>query len=317
MTNLRTPLALGLVLIITGCQSNRPVTNDDPIDAYDRQIIELAEEAMQRGDTARAAELYERSLERARLADDATRLITAAERTTRALIASGRSRQVGIILDEAELAAQRLGLRHAGLHLLRAAAELREGRSEQAILTIQPLLTSDIPTDDDQRLDAYVIAGHAELDLGRPAKAELAWHDATAIAALLRQPSGAARTLRLEGRLAYESGDLDRASIAYDLEADRWREARGYLPMAQSLHRAARVYAESVRSDLAADRALRAGMSFMAQRRDAEAAEALHLALATAREAGDATRLRLAGEALIALRDRQDQSPDEESPIAE
>ncbi|WP_428387065.1 hypothetical protein [Mucisphaera sp.] len=292
-------------LCLIGCRSQPDVeVRETAVYRQAVQIGQLADESMAVGEPGRAADLYLRALEHARRLDDPGLQVMMAERAARALLASGRAREVLLILDEAEIAAARTGQSAAELVLLRAATALRDGQAEVVLERLAFLIGNGSSVTAGQRLDALTLAAHAELDLGRIERADGLWRVAIGEASLIGTPSAAARTLRLEGRLAYATSQLSLAAEAYDLEAERWREAQAHLPMAQALARAANVYAELGASDRAADRALRAGLSLRAQRQDGAAAESLHLALAAAHQSADRTRERLARQALAEVRER-------------
>lgn len=289
------------VCMLSACRSLEPSTNET-VERDQNRMQGLAHEAMSRGDVDRATSLYLRQLDEARRTDNPESLIDAAAWATRALIASGRFREIDPILSEAELAAERVGRPDAALTLLRSAVQRRDGQVEQAILNAQRILLGEIPSTRDQQLEALLLAGHAELDRGQLDNALLALTDARHLARELNTPSARARAVRLEARLAEERQAWAEAARLGDLEAGYWRLSHRYRAMAYALHRSARAHARAGDGALAADRALRAGLSLRAQGQDDDAREALHLAIAAASEAQDTTRLRLAEKTLDELK---------------
>lgn len=264
-------------LILAGCGTAQPAREPAPTpDAYFQRMITSGHAAFERGDVARAAELYANAWTRAQIMDRPAAMGAAAYNLALCKIALGEWTAAQRLLQAARTELTRINdpaidtwvleaevLRHlkqpeAAWAATEAALTRIDGRRAERMAEIQV-----------RTLRALMALEQADLDT-----AQAEWDRAEAI--LPRRPGRRvpARLAEVQGRMAWANDDPAAAAAAFDAEADFYRADGRFPDMARALQRAGRAHERAVTPDQAADRYFRAARHHAAS---GNAAKALHL----------------------------------------
>lgn len=282
--------ALLAVILLTGCGTARPAREPaEARDAYYHRMITSGHAAFERGDLARAAELYENAWVRAQVMDRPTALGTAAYNLALVKVALGDWTEAHRLLRAARAELERAGdptaetwvleaevLRHLNQHdqawaLTDEALEQFGGQrgfrsGEIQLRTLRALLA--LEQDNVERARPEFDRANALRTRGTPAR--------------LR-----ARLAEVHGRLAWAADDPLAAAEAFDAEAQYYRAEGRFPDMARALVRSGQAYEAAQEWETAADRYVRAARHFMARDQRPEALRWLERAIPVVEQANN------------------------------
>lgn len=249
-----------LALLLAACGSTRSPEPRDP--ALDARAA-AARDAYDQGNTALAADLYARALDRARLGDADVDVADHAYNRALCLMELGDLDGARTLLKESRSAFARAGLDDADAALAEARlfylAHDAEGArgAARALLAREPRAAL--------RVEALVLLGEVGCEGGDAAEARRALSEAAAISLDPKSdPLALSHVHRLAGSVAVLERDSAEAARSCDKEAFWAREARAYRAMADALERAGDAYRAAGDPVAAAERYYRAGRSRLA-----------------------------------------------------
>ncbi len=261
-------------ILLTGCGTGRPSRAPaEARDAYYHRMLTSGHAAFERGDLARAAELYENAWVRAQVMDRPTALGTAGYNLALVKIALGDRPEAHRLLRAARAELERAGdpteetwvleaevVRHLGQHdqawaitdeaLERFGGQRGFRSGEIQLRTLRALLA--LEQEDDER----------------------AWPEFDRAIALRTRgtaPRLRARLAEVRGRLAWAADDPLTAAESFDAEARYYRTEGRFPDMARALVRAGQAFEAAQEGEAAADRYVRAARHFMARDQHPEA----------------------------------------------
>lgn len=250
-------VCVALLALVAGCRSPAPVSGPAEVrDAYFHRMITSGHAAFQRGDIARAAELYENAWIRAQVMDRPALLAASAYNLALCRIALGDLDEGLNLLRSAYAEMARMG--DPGVDALIAKAEVlrRLSRSDEAWQVSATLLAQSAPRT--LRLQNHSLRALMALDAndGETARAELeqARRQVRRQTPLRLQ----ARLAEAEGRFAVYNQDLQAAADAFDRAALLYRDEGRFADMARALAEAAALHARLSDRAAAVDRYFRA-----------------------------------------------------------
>jgi hypothetical protein len=270
-----------LTLCVAACSGTRagrttPVARD----AYYQRVSTSALAAFDRGDPVRAAELYRQALQRARAMDRASEISAAAYHTGIALAASGEWAASRIYFAEAMAEADRAGESRLDAWLADAEAAWQTGQQDDAWAQTEAMLVAldnvDAPS---WLLHIYLLRALMATEVGTLDVARENLALAQSIQARSRDRRLSARLMQAEGALLLAEESPLLAAVAFDREAQIYRDAEAYKDMAVALARAGDAYELADDDAMAADRYFRAARSFHAQQLPAQALRQIEAAL--------------------------------------
>jgi tetratricopeptide (TPR) repeat protein len=271
---------LYLMAMLTGC--GKRAVSPQPADSLQEQLDHAAYTAFHQGNFEEAVRLYDQSLQRAYLRDDAEAIAKALYNlaisharlhhvdTARAFLQEARTILASI--PEAQL---------ADVFLEEAEVAYRQGDLDGAWRLIDEGLKATLPAPDAVKMALHLLRGRIaaerrDLSLARQALAasDQYRHDSLTTAA----------RAQLVGSIALLEDKPLYAATVFDQEADLHRSALNYTAMCGALMRAGEAYADAGAWQQAANRFLRAGRSAQLQGMTREAIDWLERAIATGRK---------------------------------
>jgi tetratricopeptide (TPR) repeat protein len=274
-----------------------------PVPAAQQELLQLSSSArlaFERGDVPQAVTLYQRALAKARAADEAPAIASAAYNLAACHLSLGQYARARELLREARAEAVRAGGSPADIVLLDAKAARSQGADAEAMAIGDQLLTdATLGAGDSHRMQVHLLKARISIQKRDLATARLSLDKArelepgvksSALAASLAELTG--RALLLENQPAQAAEHLDRA-------AGQYKESRLYREMAQATAAAAGAWRDAGKKDLAAGRYYLAARSAFGQGDRAWARTWLALAgeLSVAADASLSQRIKsLAGE---------------------
>lgn len=246
-----------IVAVGSACRSPRPAGGPAEVrDAYFHRMITSGHAAFQRGDIARAAELYENAWVRAQVMDRPAMLAASAYNLALCQIALGELDAGYQLLRSAY--AEMVRIKDPGVDALIAKAEVlrRLNRSEEAWAVSDRLLAESAPRP--VRLQNHSLRALLALDVNNGEKAELELEQAHRQVRRQTPVRLLARVAEVEGRLALYNDDRESAAAAFDRAAMLYRDEGRFPDMARVLADAADLYAEMGSRHEAVDRYFRA-----------------------------------------------------------
>lgn len=249
-----------LAVLLAACGSTRP---PEPRDPALHDYAAAARDAYEQGNSAVAADLYARALDRARLADADADVADHAYNRALCLADLGDLDAARTLLKESRSAFARAGLDDADAALAEARlscmAHDAAGAREAALALLARKPSAAL------RAEALVLLGEIACAEGDAAEARRALSEA---AAIRLDPASDQLALshvrRLAGSVAVLEKDFAEAARLCDEEASLAREARSYGAMAEALERAGDAHRAAGDPAAAAERYYRAGRSRLA-----------------------------------------------------
>jgi tetratricopeptide (TPR) repeat protein len=249
-----------LALLLAACGSTRPPEPRDPVlDDY----AAAARDAYDQGNTALAADLYAKALDRARLGDADVDVADHAYNRALCLADLGDLDGARTLLKECRSAFARAGLDDADAALAEARLSYMARDAEGARAAARAFLARKPAAA--LRAEALVLLGEIACADGDAVEARRALSEA---AAIRLDPASDQLALshvhRLKGSVAVLEKDFAEAARSCDEEAAWAREARAYGAMADALERAGDAHRAAGDPAAAAGRYYRAGRSRLA-----------------------------------------------------
>jgi tetratricopeptide (TPR) repeat protein len=252
------------VIAGAGCASGRGPTV--PVDAVVRELAGSARVAYERGEAARAAELYQRALARARLVDDADESARNAYNLALCRMAEGKPDETRGLLAQARALLPPHGAEIARTWLAEAEAAVSQGLLEDARSLVGRGLEAG--ADAAGRAQAHLL-------LARLACGTAEWQIARAELSSARRAMGRSEVpelrARAEGivaRVARANGEAAAAAAALERQAGWFKRAGRFGDMAGALMEAGEGYRTAGLSPQAYVCLMRAAASLKAQDRD-------------------------------------------------
>ncbi len=262
------------------------------------QIIEreaaAGRSAYAAGSPERAADSFERALQRARMVDDSAEIARSAYNLAACLSALRRWDEAALRLDEAAAAASAPA--PAEFTLLRVQILRGAGRTNEAIALARGWLdTRPLPAPS-HRPAVQVLLADMLCDAGDQAGAAETLAQVSVKSAAAAGHITHGDWLRIQARIAAAKGDQSAAGRFFDQAAETYRQTGAYAAMAACLADAGRAYAAQGDGGAAADRFYRAARSMHEQGAQVHARTALDLARPLAGESCRRLIEQLAGE---------------------
>jgi len=252
-------------LMLVGCTTS-PTSTLPPKDKELSRTSNLARAAYEEGATAKAIDLYRKTLNRASAMDDATEIGNAAYNLALCHIILEQLDQASASLAEAKTAFKQSGSIPADVLLLEATVAQRQGKLEQA-LSLADQVLSALP-DENHRFQVVLLKGTIACVQDDPARARTSLVEVDQYH-VTNPPLLAARE-RLAGNIFLLERNPAEAATAFDRAAAWFQEAKHYRDMALALQCAGQAYREAGDAQHAEDRLFRAKRSLDAQGKKAE-----------------------------------------------
>jgi tetratricopeptide (TPR) repeat protein len=266
---------------LAGCGTPRVSTLDPVL----RNDAESARAAYDNGMTAKAAELYERAMARARLMDMPDEAGRNAYNLALCQMRMGRPDEALKWLRQARLLLGKPGPAMARILVAEAEAARLLGTSAEAVKLAETVLTSGAePAEKAQAhlLLAELSVGRGDFDAGRRHYRKASRHAAAGV-----PPAVGARLEGVAARLI-QAGVMDGdAAACLERCANRLKETGDFRRMAESLNGAGAAYAATGRSAQAFELYIRAALSLKAAGEPAQALKSAGQAEALAAQIGD------------------------------
>jgi tetratricopeptide (TPR) repeat protein len=298
-----------LALILAGCSSSGPVRQVDP-ELY--RTAKSARTAFSQGQYEQAARLYQRSLNRARVMDNALEIGNNAYNLAACSIELGEYDRARQVLEEARAAFKRVGKVPGSLSILAVKISLAQGRTEEA----QELLASaeDGRGDNltaEMEIQYGLLRAALALQLMQPEKAGRELEDIRAEIPEVGVKALEAEADRLEGELLMLEGKFSTAGSSFDRRADILRDEAHYSVMAIALGRAGEAYRNGGEDCKALDRFFRSARSLFAQEDTTGALIMIESALEVTRNCEEESLRQQVRELFDEIRDSVDDLPAE------
>lgn len=274
--------AIALVLLMTACSSSGPVR---PVDSELYRTAKSARMAFSQGEFRQAFRLYQRSLNRARVMDNAIEIGNNAYNLAACSIELGEYDQARALLVESRSAFQRIGEIPEGVLILEVKTALAEGITEEAealLASVDAGVGKKISPENNIQFQLLRVDLALKLDANEKAKREL-----NGLRDELRESEDDglnAEADRLEAKLLVREGKFMAAGVLYDRRADLLRQIAHYRPMAIALGSAGESYWDGRAYCKSLDRFFRAARSLFAQDDPLEALNMLNFAMEVARD---------------------------------
>jgi len=244
-------------LTLVGCAASPTAPKDKELS----RTSHLARAAFEEGATAKAIDLYSKTLNRAIAMDDATEIGNAAYNLALCHIILEQLDQASASLAEAKAAFKRSGSIPADVLLLEATVAQRQGKLEQALSLADEVLSAS--PDENYRFQVSLLKGTIACEQDDPASARTALVEADKHL-VTNAPLLAAKE-RLAGNILLLERNPAEAAAAFDRAAALFQEAKHYRDMALALQCAGQAYREAGDTQRAEDRLFRAKRSLDAQ----------------------------------------------------
>lgn len=283
----------GSGVLLSGCRTPLP----QPLDPELKQLAEAGSVSFDRGEYPRAAQLYGKALERARLIDNQHEVARNAYNLGLCRVADGHLTEAMSLFRQAASLIPGAGIERARVLLAEAeVARLSADSSESVRLAREALAAGG---DREVRVQAMQLQGEADVAAGRFASALVFYNEAVAATTLLTPPLLRARGEALAVTLV-QAGVMAGDAAVYEEARSQWLKKAGqYKMMVDALVRAAELHELKGRNAEAADCRIRAAQSLLAAGEKALAGAQAERAIVLAGQAHDINRKALA-ESLVA-----------------
>jgi len=269
-----------LVLILASCSSSGPVRQVDP-ELY--RTAKSARTAFGHGQYEQAARLYQRSLNRARVMDDAVEIGNNAYNLAACSMELREYDRARELLEESRAAFQRTGVVPEGISILEVKSALAVGSLEKAKELLESISKGDsLPPE--IMVQYKLLRADLALRLDETDKARLELSDLRDELREVGVDALTAEADRLEGELLVREREFMAAGGIFDHRADLLRQTAHYRPMAIALGRAGEAYWDGRAYCRSLNRFFRAARSLFAQEDMVESLNMLSFAMEVSRD---------------------------------
>ncbi|MBI2441472.1 MAG: hypothetical protein HYV35_08890 [Lentisphaerae bacterium] len=254
---LAAPFIIILALSGTSCKTPPVVSKADAEIARNTSVARSAYAA---GALPKAAQHYQKALERARIIDSSVEIIHNAYNLAACLAALHSYDAAKVYLDEARLEIERTDRPYPEFHLLEAKIARAQGQFQEAEKLARAAL-NDTPLNNALRVQWQLLLAELKCDQAQTAAAA---GELGAITTKQLQdcvPEIKAAFALTQARIEMLRRNPTAAAPQYDAAAALWQTAGRYGDMAAALEQAARAYEETGNSSAAAERYYRAARS--------------------------------------------------------
>lgn len=272
-------------LLVAGCAT---APKAKPVDPQLSRLTSAARVMFERGSAGSAARLYLRALDKARAADDPFEIGKTAYNLGACMIEMGQYDEARGLLKEAEVEFKRTDREIADIVLLDAKAARLAGRYDEAVQRAEEVLPAVETGDEDAyRAQVHLLKAQVACDRGEAAWARKELGKAEKTLEGLSDVMLEAEAAGAAGRVLLLERSPGKAATEFDRQANLYKKAGRYRPMAQALGRAGQAFAEANDPFHAGDRFYRSARSLFAQGDDVGALKMMDAGLAAAEKCSD------------------------------